>query len=229
MTTRCRENSVTDMRRFFILVLALLLLLTACNKDKSSQKDLVRFLRDDDGYGVTNTESGLHYTALPLYFESVGSGEAVGEYYDADFDYSVTYHQIPGVDTTAFLVDSEMSVWFADATQQEPIPSALTPTALLVCEEGVISSVLFRLNVSTHADVVAEALSLWFEGEATVRPESAPTLLRGIKLVSEELTGIYYCFTFAMYGEDAYFYEIFTGRTVALPAALAAYFVNYQT
>ena len=217
------------MRRLLILLLALLLLLTACNKDDSDRKDLVRFVRDDDGYGVTNTESGLHYTALPLYFESAASGDAVGEYYDADFDYSVTYHQIPGVDASAFLVDSEMGVWYADATYAEPLPAALTPTSLLVCEEGVISSVVFRLNVTTHADVIEEALTLWFEGEATVRPEGTPTLSRGIKLVSLELTGIYYCFTFATYGEDAYFYEIFTGRTVALPAALAAYFVNYQT
>ena len=98
------------MRRLLILLLALLLLLTACNKDDSDRKDLVRFVRDDDGYGVTNTESGLHYTALPLYFESAASGDAVGEYYDADFDYSVTYHQIPGVDACGTDADFAVGV-----------------------------------------------------------------------------------------------------------------------
>ena len=226
--TLCRAISVIDMRRLLILLLALLVLLTACNKDDADKKQLTPFLKDDDGYGVTNTASGLHYTALPLCFESMASGEAVGEYYDAAFDYSVTYHQIPGVDPLAYLVDSEMGVWFADATYAEPIPAELTPTALLVCEEGAISSVIFRLNAQTHSDVIAQALALWFEGEATVKPAASPTMSRGIKMISAELTGIYYCFTFAMWGDDAYFYEIFTGRTVALPADLAAYFVSYQ-
>ena len=216
------------MRRFLVLLLVLLTAFAGCDRDKSSQSDLVAFLQDNDGYGVTNTESGVHYTALPFCFESIAGDEAVGEFYDKKADYRVTYHKIPGVDPAQYLVDSEMGVWYADATLQAPVPEALTPTALLVCEEGVVDVVLLRLLPTTHAAVIEEALTLWFEGEVTVKPETAATLSRGIKLASAELPGIYYCFSFGTWGEQAYFFEMFSGRAVAVPASLAAHFINAQ-
>lgn len=218
------------MRRFLVLLLALLAVFVACDKDKDKTNNphLVAFLQDNDGYGVTNTESGVHYTALPLCFESAASGEAVGEFYDKKVDYRVTYHKIPGVSSDEYLVDSEMSVWYADATVAAPVPSALTPTALLVCEEGAVSVEVLRLVPATNATAIDEALTLWFEGEATTKPEAAATLLRGVKLVSAELPSIYYCFSFGMWGEDAYFFDLFSGRVVAVPPSLAAYFTNAQ-
>lgn len=230
MTIRFRANSGTDMRRFLVLLLALLTVFVACDKDKNGDGNLklTAFLQDADGYGITNTDTDLHYTALPLSFESAGSGEAVGEYYDKKADYRVTYHKIPGVCPESYLVDSEMGVWFADATLTAPVPSALTPKALLVCEEGAVSVEVLRLVPDTHAATIEATLTLWFEGEAVSRPEAAATLRRGVKLVSEELPGIYYCFTFAVWGDDAYFYDLFSGRAVAVPTDIAAYFISTQ-
>lgn len=229
MTIRFRASSGTDMRRFLVLLLALLTLFVACDKDKSGGEasDLTPFLQDNDGYGVTNTESGVHYTALPISFESAASGEAVGEFYDKKADYRVTYHKIPGLSPDLYLVDSEMVVWYADAAQAAPVPSALTPKALLVCEEGAISVEVLRLTAEVHAAEIGEALALWFEGETVQKPEGAATLSRGVKLVSSELTGIYYCFSFGAWESGAYFYDL-SGRAVAVPADLAAYFVGTQ-
>ena len=65
---------------------------------------------------------------------------------------------------------------------------------------------------------------LWFEGEgdAELPDFEQPTMKRRVKLMFAEYPSLYYCFTFAVYeGGEAFLYEIGSGRTVAVPAALA--------
>ena len=64
------------------------------------------------------------------------------------------------------------------------------------------------------------------EGEEELPPGSAEKTLR-VKLQSTEFPGIVYCFSFAKYASgDAYCYELLSGRTVKLPAALTVLIVG---
>lgn len=206
------------MKRFLPILFALLLLLTAC-----TDRDAVKFVLDEDGYGCTDTETGIHYTALDLAFEPASVAAVKGIYEAKGSDYTRTYYEIPGLDPTLYLGDSERGVWCAG---EAPDPKCLTPTALLVCEEGAQSVEIYRFSAGKDDAVIAEILSLWFEGEGTEKPEGARDFSRGIKLQSAELPGIHYCFEYFVQGENAYFYEIFSRRTVAVPSALAEHFVE---
>jgi len=217
--TRLRGNSGIDMKRLLLLLLSLLLAFTACHKSEHTP-----FSQDDDGYGCTDTETGIHYTALPLAFEPAKVGAVRGVYTDKRADYTRTYYEIPSLDPALYLGDNERGVWCA--AEKLPVPEELTPTALLVCEEEAISVEIYRFSAGKDDAVIAEILTLWFSADATEKPEGARTLTRRVKLQSEELPGIYYCFDYCVWGEDAYFCEIFSGRTVAVPPALAAHFVE---
>ena len=207
------------MKRLILLLLALLLTCTACKANEH-----IAFLQDADGYGCTDTETGVHYTALPLYFEPAKVAAVRGIYTEKGSEYTLTYYEIPTLDPLLYLGDSERGVWCA--TQTLPTPEALTPTALLVCEEQAVSVEIYRFSAGTDDAAIAEILTLWFEGEATEKPEGARSFTHRIKLESAELPNIYYCFDYCMWGESAYFYEIFSGRTVAVPDALAERFVE---
>lgn len=207
------------MKRFILLLLALLLTCTAC-KDS----DHTVFLQDEDGYGCTDTETGIHYTALPLSFEPAKVGKIRGVYTAKGSEHTLTYYEIPTLDTALYLGDSERGVWCAADTL--PSPEKLTPTALLVCEEQAVSVEIYRFSTGTDDAVIAEILTLWFGGEAIEQPEGERSFTRRIKLQSAELPNIYYCFDYCIWGENAYFYELFSGRTVAVPDSLAQRFVE---
>lgn len=202
------------MKRLLPLVLVLMLLFSACQKEKATA-----FLLDEDGYGCTDTKTGVHYTALPFAFEPAKTAALLGEYSDRDADYTRAYYEIPGLDPALYLADSELGVWCAAASL--PDAKTLTPTAILICEQEAISVEIFRYEVGTDDTAVTEILSLWFSGENVDLPEGTRTLTRRLKLASTELPNIYYCFDFCLYGENAYFYDLFSERAVAVPAALA--------
>ncbi len=207
------------MKRLLSLLLVLLFLLTGCRGS-----DEIPFLQDEDGYGCTDTETGIYYVALPPAFEPARVGAVRGVYRAEKSSHTRTYYEIPELDPTRYIGDSERGVWcVADAV---PDPKALTPTALLVCEEGAVSVEIYRFSAGKDDAVIAEILSLWFEGETMEKPEGARAFSRRIKLQSKELPNIYYCFEYCIIGESACFYEMFSGRTVAVPEALAEKFVE---
>ena len=107
-------------------------------------------------------------------------------------------------------------------------PADWTVTAALFCREEAISVVQKTLTADADGEALSLLLSLWFEGEGEeeLPPGSAEKTLR-VKLQSTEFPGIVYCFSFAKYASgDAYCYELLSGRTVKLPAALTALIVG---
>ena len=207
------------MKRLLLVLFALLFLLTGCGRS-----EYTAFLQDEDGYGCTDTETDIHYVALPLAFEPARVGAVRGVYNAKKSDYTRTYYEIPDLDPKLYLGDSERGVWCARETV--PDPKALTPTALLVCEEQAVSVEIYRFSAGKDDAVIAEILALWFEGEAIEKPEGERSFSRRVKLASQELPNIYYCFEYCIIGENAYFYEMFSARTVAVPKALAEKFVE---
>lgn len=207
------------MKKLLPIFLALLLLLTACRGDKAST-----FLLDEDGYGCTDTKTGVHYVALDLAFEPASVTAVKGIYEAKKSDYTRTYYEIPGLDPALYLGDSERGVWCAADTL--PDARRLTPTALLVCEEKAESVEIYRFSAGKDDALIAEILTLWFEGEGVDKPEGARDFSRRIKMQSAELANIHYCFEYFTQGENAYFYDLFSGRVVAVPATLAAHFIE---
>ncbi len=205
------------MKRFLLLLLAVLFLFTACGEEEPAV-----FLRDADGYGITDTETSIHYTVLSPAFEPAKTSNVRGVYTNEKSNATRTYYEIPSLDPTLYLADDERNIWCALDTPPEA--SDLTPTAILVCEEQEISVEVMRFSAGTDDAVIAEILTLWFKGEAVSKPEGDMTYTRRVKLVSSELPNIYYCFSFVMWGEQAYFYDLFSNRTVAVPQSLAARF-----
>lgn len=206
------------MKKLIPLLLALLLLLTGCRGNKAPA-----FSLDEDGYGCTDPETGIHYVALDLAFEPASVTTVKGVYTAKNGTYTRTYYEIPGLDPTLYLGDNERGVWCATTL---PDPKTLTPEALLVCEEQAESVEIYRFSAGKDDAVIAEILALWFEGEPIEKPEGGRAFSRRIKMKSAELPGIYYCFEYFTQGENAYFYDVFSGRTVAVPASVAAHFIE---
>lgn len=205
------------MKRIVILLFAVLLLFTACDRDK-----LAVITRDADGYGCTDTETGIHYTALPPAFEPAKTSTAHGVYTDEKTKKEHTYYEIPSQEPARYLADDEQTVWCADGAV--PSADALTPVALLVCEDASVSVEIMRFSVANEPLTVKEILTLWFEGEAGQLPEGEMTYMRRIKMISEELPNIYYCFSLGVWGESTFLYDLFSGRSVEVPATLAEKF-----
>ena len=222
MTIRFPASLGTDMKRFLLLLLLLSVVLVSCKDEKA----LASFSMADDGYSCTNAETGVQYTAMDFCFEPAKTAEEIGAYTDKDADYTLTYYAIPDLDTALYIADSERGVWYAAGAVTPPAAKDLTPTALLVCEEAAVSVEIFRLTAENDGEALTELLSLWFEGERAERPVGAVEFSRRIKVVSAELPNIYYCFDFGTWGDEAYFYDVFSGRTVAVPATLAERFIN---
>ncbi len=206
------------MKKLFPVLLALLLLFGGCRGNKATA-----FSLDEDGYGCTDSETGIHYVAWDLAFEPASVTAVKGVYTAKNGTYTRTYYEIPGLDPARYLGDSERGVWGVTAA---PDPKTLTPEALLVCEEQAESVEIYRFSTGKDDAVIAEILALWFEGEAIEKPDGGRAFSRRLKLKSAELPGVYYCFDYFTQGENAYFYDVFWGRTVAVPAALAAHFIE---
>jgi len=204
------------MRKLLPFFLALLLLFTACG-----EKEPAAFSLDEDGYGCTDTETGIHYAALPLSFEPILTETVRGVY--TDRAYTRTYYEIVDTDPRRYIGDNEGGVWYA-GKEPIPAPEALTPTAVILFEEQAVSIETRRFSAGKDDGAIAEILSLWFEGEAVDGPEASYSFSRRVKMQSAELPNIYYCFEYRVFGESAYFCDVFSGRTVAVPASLAEKF-----
>ncbi len=190
------------------LLLALLLLFAGCAH---------RFSRDEDGYGYTSERTGVHYTVLDSCYEAAGVGEEFGEYTDEKYEYTTRFYEIPELDSAHFLTDESRQVYCADA--QLPNAAEWTVSAVLICDEDAISVELERLS---DADEITAITALWFEGEESELPMGQHTLFRRIKLASEDYPNIYYCFSFYVYEDGSYLYDINTRRAVACTEEVSA-------
>ena len=217
MTIRFPVNLGIEMKRLLLVCLAALFLFTACG-----EKDPAVFLRDADGYGVTDTETGIHYTVLPSEFEPAARGAVRGTHTNEKNGSTRSYFEIPSLDPTQYLADEERNVWCA--LEALPDPTALTLTAVLICEEQAISVESMRFSAGSDDAVIAQIRTLWFEGEAVTKPEGDMAYTRRVRFAFAELPNLHYCFSYVIWGEQAYFYDLFAGRTVAVPDELAARF-----
>ena len=192
--------------RFGVLLLALLML-AGC---------AARFELTESGY--TDTQTDLHYLALPSAFEATKGGSEVGTYEDETYGRVVTFRVIPDADPTLFLTDADGFVYYAGDTV--PDASLWQIKFIAVCEEDAISVEKSRL---TDPTLIAQIRACWFEGGAGELPMEDVTNSRRLKLSSAEFPGIYYCFNFYVYESGVgYFYDAETRRAVALDAALTA-------
>ena len=205
------------MKRILILLLALSLLLVGCNggDDVTTGNE---FSQDADGYGVTDTVTGIYYRALDFAFEPAITSGVVGTYKNGE--YTRTFYKIKGLDPALYVADSELGVWYAG--ENAPDPRALTVSAILVCEQTSFSRELFRFSAGEADAMIKEILALWFEGESVDYPESTVQKKRTLKMSFEELSNIFYCFDFGVFEEGAFFYDRMSGRAVAVSADLAA-------
>ena len=202
------------MKRILVLCLALLCVFTACKKEKST------FLLDEDGYGCTNAQTGVHYTALDFCYQPAKTGEEVGAYIRDEVEFTRTYYAIPEQDTALFLADDEGSVWYAGSAPLNPLE--MTAEQILVCENEAVSMALFSFTAKEEGATVKALVDLWFEGAAVQKPDGTITLLRGVRLVFAELKNIHYCVNFCVIEGNGYLYDVGSGRAVAVPADLVA-------
>lgn len=215
MTTLCRGSLGIDMKKFLLLLLSLVLLLCSCSGLRS-------FERDAEGYGYTDKRSDLYYVELDAAFEPAKTGEAFGEYENEKTGAKRTFSEIPDLDPALFLTDEYLNVYYAGETPVDASKWELS--AILVCDEDVISVEMFRFTAEKDAATVAEIRSLWFEGTGdAMLPFSDASYKRRIKMSCDAYPNLFYCFSFLAYDSgEAYFYDATSRRTVAVPDALVA-------
>ena len=203
------------MKRVLLALLALLLLLplVACGGGKEHQNV---FVLQNDGY--IDPESGVWYAALPLAFEPVKSAATRGVAVYENGEVKYTFFEMPGLDSKTWLCDDLRGVWYAGEFQTDP--ATLTPRALVINEETAISIERARLAAGKDDALIGDILTLWFTGEPVAEPIGAVTVARRLRLLSEELPGIYYCFDFYVCGGQGYFYDRAGARYVAVPQTL---------
>ena len=208
------------MKRSLLLLLVLILVtaaLPACKKDGESS--LPTFSLTEDGFGYVNDETGVVYTAADFCYQSIATGEAVGTYTHKKTGYVHTLYRIKGLDPEKYLTDEDGSVWCAGEALTNP--QSWTLQSVIFCEEDAVSVEANRFSKGTDDEAIAEVCRLWFSGEEIEKPTAELLKFRSVKLVSEELPQICYVFDFYLYEDGgAVFFELFSGRCVAVPAAL---------
>ena len=215
MTTPCRGSSGIDMKKISLLLLALVLLLSSCSGIRT-------FERDAEGYGYTDKKSGIYYAELDAAFEPAKTGEAFGEYKNGETGKTRTFSEIPELDPAVFLTDEYLNVYYAGEGALDA--SGWELSAILVCDEDVISVELFRFTAEKDATTLSAIRSLWFEGTGdAVLPFRDAVYKRRLKMSSTAYPNLFYCFSFLEYDNgEAYFYDAATRRTVAVPSDLSA-------
>lgn len=214
---RFRANSGTDMKRFGLLLLSLLLLFTACSGERT-------FLRDEDGGGYTDKKSGTHYVALPFSYEPARGGKIYGVYEDEERDVIRNFREIPELDVALFLADDDRVVYFAG--EDFITADRWEAEILYVCVENAVSVEEKRLTVADDATALCAVLDLWFDGESAVLPDEAAAYSRRLKFSGTTYPNLFYCFTFYSFGAGRYYFHDTEGdRTVAVPDGLAAHFL----
>lgn len=215
MTIPCRGNLDIDMKKLLLLLLSLVLLLCSCSGVRT-------FERDEDGYGYTDTKSDLYYAELDAAFEPAKTGEAWGEYRNKETDVTRSFYEIPELEPTLFLTDKYLNVYYAG--DEEIDAATWTLSAILVCDEDVVSIVDFRFTAEEQGQTVSEIQRLWFEGAGdAMLPFGSAAYKRRIKLTCKQYPNLLYCFSFLAYDSgEAYFYDASSRRTVAVPDTLAA-------
>lgn len=206
------------MKRTVLLLLSALLVLSLVGCNGGSDTDVGHaFSQDADGFGVTDTETGIHYRALSLAFEPAVTAALVGTYKDGA--YTRRFYQIKDLDAALYIADNELGVWYAgDAA---PDPKALTVTDALVCEQAAFSRELFRFSAGEDDARLGELKALWFEGEGAELPVTTVLKKRMIKLKLAELANLFYCIDVGIFEEGAFLYNKLEGRAVSLPKELA--------
>ncbi|MBQ8357394.1 MAG: hypothetical protein IJX39_06245 [Clostridia bacterium] len=203
------------MKRFLLLGLTLLLLLTSCSSVR-------RLERDAEGYGYTDQKSGIYYAEMDACFEPARAGDVWGEYKNDKGDVTRTFRSIPDLDPALFLTDEYLNVYYAGDVAIDA--SAWQIAAVLVCEEDVVSVENFRFSAGSDDATVAAIRALWFEsaGDAAL-PLGKADYARRIKLTTTAYPNLFYCFSFLAYDSgEAYFYDANSRRTVVVPEELAA-------
>lgn len=201
------------MKRFLLLLLAVLLLFCGCNKK------LNRLEKTDQGY--TDTKSGIAYAVLDPAYQPAARGEAFAEYVNEERNITRAFYEIPGLDRALFMTDEYLNVYFAGSIL--PDASLWQLEAVLVCVEEAISVERCRLAAGTDDAQIAALCALWFgEGEATRLPIGAPAHTFAVKFSGKEYPALYYNLTLQIYANgEVYLDEPFSGRTVLLPIELA--------
>ena len=215
MTIRFRGSLGIDMKKISLLLLALVLLLSSCAGVRT-------FERDEQGYGYTDKRSDLYYAELDDAFEPAKTGDVFGEYENKETGAKRIFSVIPDLDPTLFLTDDYLNVYYAGETTIDAAKWQIT--AVLVCNEDVISVEEFRFTAAADAAAVADIRALWFETASdAVLPFSSAVYKRRIKMSCDAYPNLLYCFSFLEYENgEAYFYDASTRRAVAVPDALAS-------
>ena len=216
------------MRRFLLLILALLLCLSGCVKKTPAVEGEgggalsvpSAFVRTEDGTGYISVLSKVTYHSLGAGFEAAKTGGTVGNFIDAKFGYTLTFYQIPGLDKNQYLADHTLAIWYAG---EEPVvASELTVTDILICREAAISVELFRFSAGTSDAEIAQIQALWFEAENADSPATFPVSTFSVKLQFSELVNVFYSFDVCAYEDGSvYFRDVYTQRLVAVPTNLA--------
>ena len=190
------------MKRFLLLGLTLLLLLTSCSSVR-------RLERDAEGYGYTDQKSGIYYAEMDACFEPARAGDVWGEYKNDKGDVTRTFRSIPDLDPALFLTDEYLNVYYAGD---------------VAIDASVVSVENFRFSAGSDDATVAAIRALWFEsaGDAAL-PLGKADYARRIKLTTTAYPNLFYCFSFLAYDSgEAYFYDANSRRTVVVPEELAA-------
>lgn len=211
MTIRFPASLGIEMKKrsFLLVLLAALLLFTACEKR-------ARFTVSEDGYRFTDRRTGVTYTALSPAFEPAKGGNARGKCKLPDGT-ERTLREIPSLSPDLWLADDEKTLYYAG--EGTPDPAAWEMTAVLFCEDEGVSIERYRWEAPTAGEKIAALCTTWWNGEERELPPGAPTLYRALKFQGAEYPNIYYCIGYYQYEDgSAVLYEKFSGRCVSVPA-----------
>ncbi len=193
------------MRRLFVLLLLLALLLVGCSS---------RFTTTEGGY--LDGKTGKVYHPLTEAFEAITGGEEIGVWESEVYEDTMTFLEIPDADPARFLADENGNVYCSDEVQ--PDASKWNVNKIYVCDESVFSVAVGNV---TDADVIAQIRTLWHGGEPTELPIGDLMLSRRLKMTSPDCPGIYYCVLYFIYEDgSAYFYDRYDRRAVLVSEEL---------
>lgn len=201
------------MKKQICAVLALLTL-TGCSAS------LVN-LKYEEGQ-LINKRLGLAYNAAPTNYEPVSVGEAYGYYGDID----MTLYQIPGLDPREWLTQayagSATTVFYSD-DQTLPTLAEMAPTKIHVCTGDTIT---YGLTTVEDADVVAQTVELFTNGEAAEWPLLDSLDTYELKFASEAWPHLYYNLTYYEYEDGIYLYDRNSKRCVVIGDLLETWIEN---
>lgn len=201
-------------KQLFIPLLLCAVWLTAC-----ASLNLVS-LKYENGM-LINTAAGLAYQSLPSSFEPVATEEEYAVYKPRD----LILYTIAGMDPQQWLSEKYDGIASVFCAAELEIPTLATfgATKMIVC---LYEEVTLGLAEITDAEVIAQAVNLFENGEEAEWPLMDSKGLYQIKFASDTYPGLYYNLSYGIFEEGTFLYDRSSKKCVNADHFFDAYIQN---